>query len=365
MTTPFVYVADNERLFETLQALQATVYVALDTEFMRESTYFPKLCLLQIASLEYCAVIDPLSRIDLEPLWAFLSDAKRVKVLHSARQDLEVLSLAGGQRLLTGPFFDTQIAAGLLGASAQIGFGTLVAERLNHVLPKGHTRADWSKRPLSADQLEYAADDVRFLAPLYQHLLEELNASQRMQWEAEEASALHDPSLYRTDPVAAWRRLKGLDRLQPQQRATAKLLAEWRERLAVETDKPRGWILTDEALRHIAERLPTSTTELESVPTLQPGLLRKRGDELIELVRQGRAAADDDATNVFRPTVEQTAKVTRLMAAVRRRADELQISPELLATRRDVEQLVFFGRTEHLTRGWRQAAIGDQLVDMN
>jgi len=364
MTNPFVYVADDAQLTSQLSLFQSSPYIALDTEFMRESTYFPKLCLLQLATTEHCVVLDPLGAIELEPLWEFLASNERIKVLHSARQDLEVLSLAGGERLLNGPFFDTQIAAGLLGASAQIGFGALVAEKLGHVLPKGHTRADWTKRPLSNEQLEYAADDVRFLAPLYLKLCDELDAAQRTSWEAEEAAELTDPSLYRTDPAAAWRRLKGLDRLKPDQRATAKLLAQWREQVAVEHDKPRGWIIPDEALRSIAERLPTSTQELESVRALPPGTIRRRGDELIALVQQGASNPDSDPANDFRPSLEQTAKVTRLMTAVRRRAEEMKITPELLATRRDVEQFVYFRRTERLTRGWRQAAIGETLLAM-
>jgi len=364
MTTSFVYVADSAQLVSQLGIVESSAYVALDTEFMRESTYFPKLCLLQLATIDHCIVLDPLADIELEPLWQFLASKERTKVFHSARQDLEVLSLAGGERLLSGPFFDTQIAAGLLGASAQIGFGTLVAEKLGHVLPKGHTRTDWTKRPLSKEQLEYAADDVRFLAPLYLKLREELDAAQRATWETEEAAELTDPALYRTEPATAWKRLKGLDRLEPDQRATAKLLAEWRERAAVEHDKPRGWILPDEALRNIAERLPTNLEQLETTRALPPGTIRKRGEELIALVQQGTSNPNSDPANNFRPTPEQTAKVTRLMSAVRRRAEEIKITPELLATRKDVEQLVYFGRTEHLTRGWRQAVIGENLLAM-
>jgi ribonuclease D len=364
MSIPFVYITADAELAASLQALAASPFVALDTEFMRESTYFPKLCLLQLATLEHCVIVDPLSRFDLQPLWRFLAQDSRVKVLHSARQDLEVLSLAGGNAVLDGPFFDTQVAAGLLGSPAQVGFGTLVAEKLGHTLPKGHTRTDWTRRPLSPEQLEYAADDVRFLAPLYLKLRDELEQAQRAAWEREESTELSQPALYRTDPDAAWRRLKGLDRLAPAQRATAKLLAEWRERLAIEHDKPRGWILADEALRLIAERLPTDLAELEKIRSLPPGIIRKHGEALLQLVQQGQAAPAEDPTNLFRPTLEQTAKVTHLMSAVRHRAQELNVSPELLATRRDLEQLVFFGRREHLTQGWREAAIGQTLLAM-
>lgn len=364
MSIPFVYIATDAELTASLQAFASSPFIALDTEFMRESTYFPKLCLLQLATLEHCAIVDPLGALELLPLWRFLAQPSRVKVLHAARQDLEVLSLAGGDSLLNGPFFDTQIAAGLLGAPAQVGFGTLVAEKLEHSLPKGHTRTDWTRRPLSPEQLEYAADDVRYLAPLYLKLRDELEQAQRAVWEQEESAELSQPALYRTDPDAAWRRLKGLDRLTPAQRATAKLLAEWRERLAVEHDKPRGWILADEALRFVAERLPTSLAELEKIRSLPPGTLRKHGEALLQLVQQGLQAPIDDPVNTFRPTLEQTAKVTRLMSGVRHRAQELNVSPELLATRRDLEQLVFFDRREHLTRGWRQAAIGAKLLEM-
>jgi ribonuclease D len=356
-------VTTSAELLQALARLAPAEFVALDTEFMRESTYFPKLCLVQIATPEHCALIDPLAVPDLQPLWNFLNDRGRIKVLHAARQDLEVLSVAM-RGALSGPIFDTQIAAALLGHPAQIGYGALVAATLGRQLEKGHTRTDWSRRPLSPEQLKYAEDDVRYLVPLYQHLRDALQEAGRMPWLYEETRELEEPSLHRTEPEAAWKRLKGLERLRPEQRATAKLLAHWREEMAIKHDKPRGWILADEALREIAERLPGTAQDLESVKTLPAGIARRRGEELLALVTKGRERGRSEPAAAIppRPEPQQLALVTKLMNLTRATAEQLKVSPELLATRRDVEQLVFSNRTDRLSTGWRKAVIGDQLI---
>lgn len=373
---PTLWISTATELEQGLALLSRSDFVALDTEFMREKTYYAGLCLIQAATPDACVVIDPLALRELQPLWQFLSDRSRVKVLHAARQDLEVLSLAmspaGDSAAATeaipipGPIFDTQIAAGLLGYPAQIGYASLVTERLGHTLPKGQTRTDWSRRPLSTEQLEYAADDVRYLATLYTNLLGALQTAGRLQWQREEATELEDPRLYRVDPADAWRRLKGLDRLRPEQRATAKLLAGWREARAMSKDRPRGWILSDESLRDIAERLPTTLSALESIRSLAPGFIAKRGDEMLALVAQGLSNAANEGPSVMpaRPEPEQTARVTKLMAFVRAEGARQAIAPELLATRRDAEQLVFSGRSDHLLQGWRREVIGERLVTL-
>jgi ribonuclease D len=361
---PALTVNTSPELVHALDVMRASDFIALDTEFMRESTYFPRLCLLQAATDECCAIIDPLAVSDLRLLWGFLADRTRVKVLHAARQDLEVLSVANQGVPAFGPIFDTQVAGALLGSPAQAGYATLVAERLGHSLGKEHTRTDWTRRPLSAEQLQYAADDVRYLAPLYHNLRDALAAAGRLEWLYQETQELERPGLHRVEPAAAWRRLKGLDRLQPAQRATAKALAGWREATAIRADRPRGWILADDALREIAERLPATPEDLERIRTLPPAVLRKRGDELLALVAQGRELATNEAAAFTppRPDPQQLALVTKLMNLVRTQSTQLNISPELLATRRDVEQLVFSGRAERLTSGWRRDAIGERLA---
>lgn len=361
---PALSVATSTDLLHALERLRTSDFVALDTEFMRESTYYPKLCLLQAASDEFCAVIDPLALDDLGPLWEFLAERSRVKVLHAARQDLEVLWVANKGLPAFGPIFDTQIAGALLGSPAQAGYATLVSERLGRSLGKEHTRTDWSRRPLTPEQLQYAADDVRYLAPLYRTLRDALAAAERLDWLYEDTRELEHPGLHQIEPADAWRRLKGLDRLQPAQRAAAKLLAAWRETIAIRVDKPRGWILADDALRELAERLPETRTELERIRSLPPATLRKRGEELLGLVVQARESAQHEAEafTPFKPDPEQLARVTKLMNLVRALSGELRISPELLATRRDIERLVFSGRAERLASGWRRAVIGERLL---
>lgn len=357
-------VTSSAELLQALERLAPGDFVALDTEFMRESTYFPKLCLIQAANAGACAVLDPLTLPDLAPLWQFLGDRARIKVLHAARQDLEVLATATRDPAVPGPIFDTQIAAALLGHPAQIGYGSLVAERLGHTLAKGHTRTDWTRRPLAPEQLQYAEDDVRYLVPLYLDLRTALQAAGRLDWLYEETRELEGLDLQGADPDAAWRRLKGLDRLQPQQRATLKLLAQWREAAAIRHDKPRGWILADDALREIAERLPATMGDLEAVRNVPPGVVRRRGDEILTLIERGRADAVNEAaaSNPPRPQPQQLALVTKLMNLARETAQHAKINAELLATRRDVEQLVFARRTEHLLSGWRREIIGEPLV---
>jgi ribonuclease D len=205
---------------------------------------------------------------------------------------------------------------------------------------------------------------VRYLAPLYVDLRTELDSRDRLSWLQEEMRELEHPDLHKVEPQLAWRRLKGLERLRPEQRAAAKLLAQWREEVAIRHDKPRGWILADEALREIAERMPQDASELAQLRTVPPGTVRKRGAELVELVAKGRASRDTESaySHPPRPEPQQLALVTRLMSLIRTRAEEMAVSPELLATRKDVEQLVFSGKTEHLLEGWRAEAIGKTLV---
>jgi ribonuclease D len=345
--------------------LQGARRFAIDTEFMRERTYSPQLCLVQVASDSDCYLIDPLAGLELAPLFAALADRSKPKILHAARQDLEVMLNAHGQ--IPGPVFDTQVAAALLGLPPQVGYAELVARQLGHSIDKGQTRTDWSRRPLSDAQLAYAADDVHHLLQLHTDLATALAAQGRASWHAEECAALEDPRLYRTEPTDAWRRLKGLGRLRPVEQAIARALAGWREQRAIASDKPRGWILSDEALYALATLAPTSAAELEQVRALPPATVRKRGDELLALIGTARESAPDadSAPAPQRPTPEQTRRIGRLQQRVKDVAAGLGTSPEVLATRRDVEGMVL-GAPAHspLLRGWRREVIGIQLLEL-
>jgi ribonuclease D len=343
--------------------MQATTRLAIDTEFMRERTYFPQLCLLQIATETDCFLIDPLAGLDLGALHELMADGSRLKILHAARQDLEVLLLVGGT--VPAPVFDTQVAAALLGFAPQIGYAELVARQLGHSIDKGQTRTDWSRRPLSPEQLAYAADDVHHLLTLHTDLAAVLEAKRRGAWAQEETAGYANPALYRTDPAEAWRRLKGLGRMGSREQAAARALTEWRERRAIESDKPRGWILTDEALLAMATLAPDSIEGLEGIRALPPAVIRKRGEELLQLLAAARSgAAANAAADVVsrRPAPEETALATKFMQIVRVEAEALGVGTEVLATRRDIEALAQGSRDNALTRGWRRAVIGEKLL---
>jgi ribonuclease D len=362
----------NATLVTTPEQLEAAVFrlqgarrYAIDTEFMRERTYWPQLCLVQVASDTDCYLVDPLAGLELAPLFATLADRAKPKILHAARQDLEVFLNASGQ--LPGPVFDTQVAAALLGLPPQVGYAELVARQLGHSIDKGQTRTDWSRRPLSDAQLAYAADDVHHLLQLHSDLSAALASQGRAGWHAEECGALEDPRLYRTDPVDAWRRLKGLGRLRPAEQAVARALAGWREQRAIASDKPRGWILSDEALYALATLMPASAGDLEQVRALPPATLRKRGDELLALIRDARESARDlqSSPALQRPTSEQTKRIARLQQRVKDVAAGLGIQPEVLATRRDTEGMVLGSPDQSpLLRGWRREVIGLRLLEL-
>ncbi len=360
--TPAVYIRDVEQLRNALEVAARSDFIALDTEFMRERTYFAKLCLVQAATDDLCVLIDPLALTDLTLLHQFLADPSRVKVLHAARQDLEVLSQHGGT--IPGPIFDTQVAAGLLGFAAQIGYADVVSKRLGVALAKGHARADWTARPLSTEQIEYAADDVRYLVPLYKDLKAALESLERLPWLQEDMQLLQNPALYRTEPPQAWQRLRGLEQLSAQQRGAAKSLAQWREEQAIARDRPRAWILPDDALRCMAEQLPASEASLSKIGALPNGTVDKRGAQLLEAIRTGIENSGGEAPAFQPPRADkaQLARINTLMALVRDTAVRLQISPELLATRRDIEHFVFTGRLGNPAQGWRKAVIGNALM---
>ncbi len=368
-TKDILHVTQDSYLTDALALLASADYVAVDTEFLREKTYFAKLCLVQLANESGVVVVDVLALSTLKPLLDFIYDSKRLKVLHAARQDLEVLSQAWqknnllSQPIIPSPLFDTQIAAGLLGLPAQIGYGDLLNQKLHIQLTKGLARTDWSQRPLSDEQLNYAADDVRYLWPLYKKLHDELQHQNRLSWLQAETALLEDPALYQTLPAEAWQRLKGTQQLQPQQRVALKALAEWREARAIEKDKPRGWILSDESLRHMSESLPKSMEELAHIHDLSEGIAKKSGETFLQLIATSQAnAASELPANDFRPTSQQQSQVSQLMRKMRLIAEDNSISPELLMPRRHIEQLVFFNKRDAFVTGWRAEVIGKTML---
>jgi len=219
----FTYIDNEQSLEEACAALAKAPMLCVDTEFHRESTYFAEFALIQVASREVCYLIDPLAIKDLAPLWKVILDPAILKVFHAARQDVEIIVNKTGQLPL--PLFDTQVAAALLGYGLQVGFGNLVQKVVGKTLPKGESFTNWMKRPLTSDQLTYAADDVIYLIPVYQHLSEQLQATKRSDWLDEEQGVLCDPDTYANHADQVFWRVKGANRLKPRQLAVLRELA--------------------------------------------------------------------------------------------------------------------------------------------
>jgi ribonuclease D len=334
--------------------------VALDTEFLRERTYRAQLCLLQLATPAEVVCVDPLALGELGGLAQLLAAPAVLKVMHASRQDLEVLLPVAG---LTRPVFDTQIAASLTGLPAQVGYADAVRRLLGKELAKSHTRTDWSRRPLSPEQIEYALDDVRYLLPLASQLQEQLQRLGRLEWLGEELAALEDVRALTVEPEDAWQRLKGLRELDPGRERLARALAAWRERCALKHDRPRGWILDDAVLREVVMQVPRTPQALAQIAAIPPGLVKRRGEELLECVA---AAQIPDPPPPLpgrpRPDPHKAQLVSKLGTIVKVIGRELSLVPEVLATRRDLEQLADGRRDSAVLRGWRRRVLGERLL---
>ncbi|MFO1426440.1 MAG: ribonuclease D [Steroidobacteraceae bacterium] len=360
MSSSTSLITDSESLQRLAEQMSAASCVALDTEFMRERTYRAELCLLQVATPAGPVCVDPLALADLAPLRAPLAAPGCEKVLHAARQDLEVLAPLAGA--LT-PVFDTQVAAALAGFPAQVGYGELVRRLLDHELPKAHTRADWSRRPLSPEQIEYALDDVRYLLPVRELLLAQLHRLGRERWLAEELAGIADPAALAVQPERAWLRLKGLQGLDPARAALAQSLAAWRERRAIARNRPRGWILDDGVLREMVLRVPRSAAQLAAVPAIPEGVVRNSGEELLALVSAANVAdPPPPLPRRERPDPQFNALVKRLAELAQHVAREHGIAAEVLATRRDLETVARGESGAAVLAGWRREVLGERLL---
>ncbi len=357
------YIDTPERLQQLCQQLKGASVVVLDTEFMREKHYYAQFCLLQVATDEVIACVDPLAIEDLTPLMDILYDEQIIKVFHAAGQDLELFFDAYGK--LPKPLFDTQIAAALLGHGNQIGYGNLVQAVLNVSLDKSHSRTDWVLRPLDDAQLAYAADDVRYLLPVYHRLVDELAELGRSEWLARDFRVLADETRYQKDDYQLWQRVRGANRLKPSQLAILRELAAWREQVAREKNKPRKWILSDEVMLDVARHAPVDLTRLARIRGLNDNSVRQWGERLLALVVKGQSV-DREACPSFpkkrTPTVHQEAQADLLMSVVRRVAAESRIAMASLGSRKEIEALVMGDQEQALLQGWRGELLGRPLL---
>ena len=360
----FTFIDTPSALREFLAEIADADSIALDTEFIREKTYYPRLCLIQLAANERIACIDPLALDDLAPLWELLANPKNQVLLHAGRQDIEVIFQASGK--IPARVFDTQIAAALCGYGDQTGYAALVRDILGIELDKSMTRADWSRRPLPGEALEYAADDVRHLHVLHAHLSERLKALRREDWLTPELDALTEPSQYAPDPADAWRRIRAAAKLKPGEVAVLRALAEWREREAMRADRPRQWLVKDDAMVFIAQRPPKNLAGLMAVRGVEEGFASRYGETLLQLIEAARRAPPPDDLPRMRDrlTAAEDAQADLLMAALRAIAAKNELAAASIANRKEIERLVRGDRDVDVLRGWRRAAAGMKLVDV-
>jgi ribonuclease D len=356
LTKPITDAAELDAAVTTLARGDA---LGLDTEFMRERTYYAQLCLLQLATTELAVCVDPLALTGLDALRPLMAAPAPCKIMHAARQDLEVLAPVVGH---VTNVFDTQVAAALVGFPAQVGYGELVREVLGIELHKSQTRTDWSRRPLSAAQLNYALDDVRHLPPLRERLGERLETLGRRAWFEEEMEEIGSES-FAIDPEQAWLRIRAFSDLDSDRARLARALAAWREQRAIRSNRPRGWILPDAALRDLVFQVPRDPAALERISDLPEGIRENSGAQLLELIRAAEVPQPPaPLPQRRRPDPEQLDKVQRLVDITRRIGQRLGLAPELLATRRDLERLAGGHRDGPALSGWRREAIGAELL---
>ena len=359
--TPITKTAD---LIAFVDSIKSAPFMTVDTEFMRETTYWPKLCLIQAATMDHAAIIDPLAKdLDLKPFLDLLADDTILKVFHACRQDMEIFVNLG---CMPTPVFDTQVAAMAAGFGDQVAYDALVRQKLKIDIDKGSRFTDWARRPLSEQQLHYALGDVTHLARVYLKLHDRLAKQGRLEWVAHEMILLTDPAMYTTSPEEAWRRLKPR-KTSAKYMAVFAAVAEWRERTAQERDMPRGRILKDEGIDEIATQAPTDVTAFDHLRSTSKGFgSSKFGQELAEIITRVLKNPEQYAPKLDRPApvVQVPASVVELLKVLLRiRCEEEGVAPKLIATVADLEKIALDDKAPvQALQGWRRKLFGDDAI---
>ena len=340
-------------------------FVTVDTEFVREKTYWPILCLIQVATRDEAVAIDPLANgIDLEPLYDLMKNTKVLKVFHSASQDMQIMFNASGG--MVKPVFDTQIAAMVSGYGDQPAYATLVQRIVGETIDKRSQMTDWSRRPLTEHQVEYAIGDVTYLTHVYDKLVSELDKSGRVSWAHEEMGHLRNKDLYDVDPRELWRKVR---LRRPSRRALAVLreITEWRELSAQRRDIPKGWVCRDEALAEIALNTPQTPAALERVRGVNERFANGRdGKSLLEAVRVGLELPDDECPDPEkgRPPIRgHETLVVLLQALLKLRCDENGVAAQMVANRKELDRIATEEEPDVRTlSGWRREIYGNDAI---
>ncbi len=360
----YQYIDSSAQLAEFCGKINNAGYCAIDTEFVREKTYYAILALIQVASEKHMACIDPLTIDNFDPFIALIQNRDLVKVFHSPSQDLEILF----QRFscMPQPVFDTQLAAAVLGYDHQIGYADLVNQITGVKLEKKHTRANWSRRPLAGDEINYAMDDVRYLLPVYQTLKAELEDKKRYAWIEKDLLAMTSISSYQIETADLWRRLKGVQKLRGVELQIARHLCQWREQMAQQKNLPRRWVVKDDLIIEISRLKPSKVIDLDSIRDVNEKFIEKHGNRILQIV----ATAQDTPTSKWpQHDVKQSLSTPQqalgdcLMALCRIIAEDNQIAVATLATRKDIDNLITDRKNSRLSQGWRFSLAGEKLLN--
>ncbi len=360
-------ITKTDALAEFCQSLAKSEFITVDTEFMRERTYWSQLCLIQVASEEQAAIIDPLADgLDLQPFLDLLGDESVLKVFHAARQDIEIFYQLMGK--VPAPLFDTQIAAMACGYGDQVGYEALIRQTTGGVIDKGSRFTDWARRPLSDKQLVYALGDVTHLIDAYKKLLEGLARDGRDEWVREEMEALLEPSLYFVKPEEAWRRLK-LRNIRPKEMGPLIKLAEWREKEARHRNVPRQRVIKDDAIFELARQTPTTTEALSKCRSISGGFERSaQAKGLINAIKEGLAIDRDDLPKMARnkdrePVPADVLELLRVL--LKRQCEAHNVAPKLLASAADLEAIARNdGADVPALKGWRRKIFGEAALKL-
>ncbi len=369
---PMLYVTDQSALEALCQTLRQSPRLALDTEFVGEDTFVPRLELIQVATATTAAVIDfpaVQAKGSLDAFWELICDTKIEKIVHAGRQDLDLFATHAGQ--IPKPFFDTQIAAAMVGYGAQVAYANLVQRLHGTKLAKAHTFTNWSARPLSDDQIAYALEDVEFLLSIHTHLQDRLSSLGRLEWVGEEFARLETAVGEKSrEPQERYQRIRGWDTLKPKGAAVLRELAAWREAEARRRNVPRGRVMRDEVLLQLARHPPKSVSELRGLRGVHSSEVDRHGEQLLGTITSALALPPTSWPEVPRernPDPESTGIVELLQAVLKARAAEEGIAPTMLATSSDLQTLVEAKQNRAtldvpILRGWRRQLAGDLLL---
>ncbi|MFI5247385.1 MAG: ribonuclease D [Nitrospirales bacterium] len=372
--SPMPYVTDQSALESLCRTLRQSPRLALDTEFVGEDTFIPRLELIQVATATTAAIIDfPAVQASgsLDALWELICDTKIEKVLHAGRQDLDLFATHAGQ--IPKPFFDTQIAAAMVGYGAQVAYANLVQRLHGTKLAKAHTFTNWSARPLSDDQISYALEDVEFLLSIHTHLQDRLSALGRLEWVSEEFARLETAVGEKSrEPQERYQRIRGWETLKPKGAAVLRELAAWREAEARRRNVPRGRVMRDEVLLQLARHPPKSVNELRGLRGIHSSEVDRQGEQLLATITSALAlppSAWPEVPRERKPDPQSTGIVELLQAVLKARAAEEGIAPTMLATSADLQTLVEGKQNRTaldvpILRGWRRQLAGELLLQV-